>query len=72
MKAGDNRYTEESSGQYHLQAWLEEVYFDDPRKQDMTREDIVRLGSIIGRLLKFESSARASVREILDDSWFDE
>ena len=53
-----------------LQEWLEEVYFDGSRRQELTREDIVRLGQIIGRLLKFEPSARASAREVLDDPWF--
>lgn len=55
-----------------LQEWLEEVYFDGSRRQDLTREDIVRLGQIIGKLLKFEPSARASAREVLDDPWFNE
>ena len=55
-----------------LQKWLEETYFDGERKEDLTREDIVQLGQIIGRLLCFEPSARASAREILNDPWFRE
>lgn len=60
------------SSQPNLQEWLEEVYFDGRRTSDLTREDIMRLGKIIGRLLCFEPSARASARHILDDPWFNE
>ena len=60
------------SSQPNLQEWLEEVYFDGRRTSDLTREDIMRLGKIIGRLLCSEPSARASARHILDDPWFNE
>lgn len=53
-----------------LQEWLEEMYFDGERKADLTREDIVELGRVVQRLLRIEPSARASVRDILNDSWF--
>lgn len=56
----------------NLQEWLEEVYFDGRQKADLTKEDIGRLGRIIGRLLHFEPSARASARQILEDPWFNE
>ena len=68
MSKGD-AVTAESSGP-NLQEWLEEVYFDGRRTPDLTREDIMRLGGIIGSLLCFEPSARASARQILDDPWF--
>ncbi|CAG8068674.1 unnamed protein product [Penicillium nalgiovense] len=61
----------ESTGP-NLQEWLEEVYFDSPLSPDLTREDIVRLGRIVGRLLHFEPSARASAKQVLDDPWFSE
>ncbi|KAI9035636.1 protein kinase [Aspergillus affinis] len=70
MNAGDNEITE-STG-LNLQEWLEEVYFDCALRPDLTREDIARLGQIIGRLLRFEPSTRASAREVLDDPWFNE
>ncbi|BCS07329.1 hypothetical protein ALUC_11710A [Aspergillus luchuensis] len=54
-----------------LQEWLEEMYFDGERKEDMTRDDIVELGRIIRKLLRFEPGARASVEEILNDPWFE-
>ncbi|GKZ32254.1 hypothetical protein AbraIFM66950_001534 [Aspergillus brasiliensis] len=53
-----------------LQDWLEEMYFDGERKEELTRDDIVRLGRIIRKLLRFEPAARALVEEILDDPWF--
>ena len=59
----------ESSGP-GLQEWLEEMYFDGDRKEDLTKKDIVKLGQIIQKLLHFEPSDRASVREILNDPWF--
>lgn len=46
------------------------MYFDGERKENLSREDIVKLGRIIGRLLWFEPSSRASAREILKDPWF--
>lgn len=60
---------EETSGP-SLQEWLEEMYFDGERKETLSREDVVQLGRIIGRLLRFEPSSRASARDILDDPWF--
>ncbi|RAL17202.1 serine protein kinase [Aspergillus homomorphus CBS 101889] len=53
-----------------LQEWLLEVYFDGERKEDLTKDDTLKLGRIIQRLLRFEPSARASVKELLDDPWF--
>ncbi|XRM38397.1 hypothetical protein ABZX51_001817 [Aspergillus tubingensis] len=53
-----------------LQGWLEEMYFDGERKEDLSRDDIVELGRIIRKLLRFEPGARASVEEILDEPWF--
>ena len=59
----------ESSGP-GLQEWLEDVYFDGERREDLTGEDIAKLGQIIRKLLRFEPSARASASEILNDPWF--
>lgn len=38
---------------YSLQEWLEEVYFNNAQKQDLTSENITRLGPAIGKLLHF-------------------
>ncbi|PGH01512.1 hypothetical protein GX51_05199 [Blastomyces parvus] len=70
MNAGDGMTTESCGS--NLQEWLEEVYFDGRPSPDLIREDIGRLGQIIGRLLHFEPSARASARQVLNDSWFNE
>jgi serine/threonine-protein kinase SRPK3 len=53
-----------------LQEWLDETYFDGVRKEDLTREDIVKVGALVRRLLRFEPSTRASAQEILQDPWF--
>jgi serine/threonine protein kinase len=71
MKNARDGGTIESTG-YNLQEWLEELYFDGSQRTDLTREDIARLGQIIGKLLRFEPSARASARQVLDDPWFNE
>ena len=65
----DGGVVAESSGP-GLQEWLEKMYFDGERKEDLTNQDITKLGQIIRKLLHFEPSARASAREILDDPWF--
>ncbi|EAU31292.1 conserved hypothetical protein [Aspergillus terreus NIH2624] len=61
-------YSGDSAGP-GLQDWLEEMYFDGERKADLTGDDIVQLGRIISKLLQFEPSARASVKEIVNDPW---
>lgn len=70
MKKGDT-VTAESPGP-NLEEWLEEVYFEGRQVPDLTRGDIKRLGEIIGSLLCFEPSARASARQILNNPWFNE
>ena len=72
MNKGDAMTTESSDSAPTLQEWLEELYFDGRGTSDLTREDIRRLGEIIGSLLYFEPSSRASARQILDDPWFTE
>jgi serine/threonine-protein kinase SRPK3 len=59
----------ESSG-YTLQQWLEEMYFDGERSEDLTRSDIHKVGELVRRMLRFESSMRASAKEILEDPWW--
>ncbi|KAJ5322394.1 hypothetical protein N7452_010683 [Penicillium brevicompactum] len=70
MSAGGYSTAEEPGP--NLQEWLDEVYFDHPQSPDLTREDVARLGQIIGTLLQFEPSARASAGQVLDDPWFEE
>jgi serine/threonine protein kinase len=55
-----------------LQEWLEEVYFDGDMEVSLTREDIVKVGKLVRKLLQFEPLERASARDLLQDSWFQE
>jgi serine/threonine-protein kinase SRPK3 len=52
-----------------LQEWLEETYFDGVRKEDLTRDDIVKVGKLVAKLLRFEPERRTSAQEILQDPW---
>jgi len=53
-----------------FQEWLETTYFDGARKEDLTREKILKVGALLRRLLRFEPSTRTSAQEILQDPWF--
>ncbi len=55
-----------------LHEWLEEVYFDGDMEVSLTREDIVKVGKLVGKLLQFEPLERASASDLLQDSWFQE
>lgn len=69
-RAMDSASPGEKSG-YTLQEWLEEIYFDEEKNQDLTREDILKVGQIVRSMLQFEPSKRASAGEVLRDSWFE-
>jgi hypothetical protein len=53
-----------------LQEWLEEVYFDEGREADFTREEIVQVSELIRKLLRLEPAARTAATEVLQDPWF--
>ena len=53
-----------------LQQWLEQTYSDSQRDEDLSREEIAKVGALVSRLLHFEPSTRASARQILQDLWF--
>jgi serine/threonine-protein kinase SRPK3 len=55
-----------------LQEWLEEVYFNGEREEDFTREEVVKVGALIRKLLRFEPSMRAEAEDVLRDPWFGE
>lgn len=59
-----------SSSVCSLQTWLEEMYFDGERREDISREDIVRVGVLIGSMLRMEPSSRASAKAVVQDAWF--
>ena len=67
-----NRTSSGNSSTCSLQDWLEEMYFDMERREDMSREDILRVGVLIGSMLRMEPSARASAKDVVQDAWFQE
>lgn len=65
-----NRTSSDRSSTCSLQDWLEQMYFDGERREDMSREDILRVGLLIGSMLRMEPSARASAKDVVQDAWF--
>lgn len=63
--------TSNDSTPYTLQRWMEEVYFDEDKRSEFTKEDIAKICELVGRMLRFEPSTRASANTILEDSWFE-
>lgn len=66
---------QEEDATYTLQTWLEETYFNNnsgggEKRTDLSREDISRVGMLIGRMLRLEPLARDEAREVLRDEWF--
>lgn len=54
---------------YSLQGWLEEIYFDGTKVEDLGKADIRRIGALIRRMLRLEPSVRAPARDVLQDCW---
>lgn len=52
-----------------MQAWLEEVYFDS-KSADMTRDEIIDVGVVLRKLLRFDPWSRTSAEDILEEKWF--
>ena len=46
------------------------MYFDKEKRQDLSKEDIIRVGALVGSMIRLEPSARASVNTVLQDAWF--
>ncbi|KAJ4226658.1 hypothetical protein NW760_008729 [Fusarium oxysporum] len=55
---------------WKLQSWMEEVYFDDNKHLEFTRDELRAIAKLIARLMRFEPSTRATPSELLADSWF--
>lgn len=54
-----------------LQEWLEEVYLEGREAEaGFSKEDLMSIGSIVGRMLRIEPRERAEASDILRDSWF--
>jgi serine/threonine-protein kinase SRPK3 len=60
----------DNSSTCSLQDWLEEMYFDGERREDMSPEDIMRVGVLIRSMLRMEPSVRAPARAVVRDAWF--
>lgn len=63
---------QEEDRTYTLHAWLEETYFNNgvEKRTDFSREDISRVGMLIGRMLRLEPLDREEAREVVRDEWF--
>lgn len=67
---------EEEDRTYTLHAWLEETYFNNntsgggEKRMDFSREEILQVGKVIGRMLRLEPGDREEAREVLRDEWF--
>lgn len=67
---------EEEDPTYTLHAWLEETYFNNnsggggEKRTGFSREEILQVGKVIGRLLRLEPGDREEAREVLGDEWF--
>lgn len=67
---------QEEDPTYTLQTWLEETYFNNnsgggvEKRTDFSREEILQVGKVIGRMLRLEPGDRDEAREVLRDEWF--
>lgn len=55
---------------YTLQTWLEEVYFEEGKENELGSEDIRKVGDLVKTMLRFEPSSRATAQTMLKDPWF--
>ncbi|EMT62640.1 Serine/threonine-protein kinase SKY1 [Fusarium odoratissimum] len=55
---------------WKLQSWMEEVYFDNNKHLEFTRDELRAIAKLIARLMRFEPSTRATPSELLADPWF--
>lgn len=56
-----------------VQESLEEAYFFDPEKKaELTKEELAKVAEVIGGLLRFEPSLRASPKDVLNSEWLHE
>ncbi|KAJ4253317.1 hypothetical protein NW762_010472 [Fusarium torreyae] len=60
----------EEDDSIELEEWLSEVYSDSEKEDEFTSQDMTTATRLIGRMLKFEPSFRATPSEILEDIWW--
>lgn len=63
---------QEEDRTYTLQSWLEETYYNSgvEKRTDLSREEILHVGKVIGRMLRLEPGDREEAGEVLGDEWF--
>lgn len=64
--------SDEEDPTYTLQTWLEETYYNSgvEKRMDFSREEILQVGKVIGRMLRLEPGDRDEAREVVRDEWF--
>lgn len=51
-----------------LQQWLEEVYFDEDKKAELSLEDARKVGELVRKMLWFEPSSRETASSVLKNT----
>ncbi|KAI0107101.1 kinase-like domain-containing protein [Nemania sp. FL0031] len=49
---------------------VEKAYFYRDRRPELSKQDLTKIGDLIGRMLRYEPSERPSAKEILSDPWW--
>ncbi|KPM42257.1 hypothetical protein AK830_g4292 [Neonectria ditissima] len=60
---------DKTASTHALQQWLEEVYFDEGKKAELSPEDVRKLGELVTKMLWFEPSSRGTASSLLKSTW---
>lgn len=60
---------EQAVGTLALQHWLEEIYFEEGKKNELSLEDIRKVGELVSKMLWFEPSSRVTASTLLENTW---
>jgi serine/threonine-protein kinase SRPK3 len=52
-----------------LQEWLTKAYLHNDKRPELTDQELVKIGDLVGRMLRLEPSSRATARAIASDPW---
>ncbi|KAI0140538.1 kinase-like domain-containing protein [Xylariaceae sp. FL1272] len=52
-----------------LQEWLEEVYFDEEKRAQLSAEDVREIGKLVSAMLRFEPRSRSTASSLLQNAW---
>ena len=58
-------------GDSNIEDWLEELYFDDGKKQDLSHDDIGRLKLLLRKLICCDPDGRYMANTAVRDIWFE-